>query len=87
MIRTHGPPSAWRRRFGPLPRKARSARIRGARSQKTLVEKTPDGTLWRVQQILTDPDDDNDCMVTADIDLERSAAARKPVLAVREIRS
>lgn len=55
--------------------------------KKTLVEKTEDGAIWRVQQILTDPDDDNDWVLAGDIDLEKSAAARRPVFALREIRS
>jgi hypothetical protein len=55
--------------------------------KKTLVEKTEDGALWQVRQIITDPDDDNDWMLAGDIDLERSAQAKRPVFALREIRS
>lgn len=55
--------------------------------KKTLVEKSDDGAIWRVQQIITDPDGDDDWVLAGDIDLERSARAARPVFALREIRS
>lgn len=55
--------------------------------KKTLVEKSEDGSLWRVQQIITDPDDDNDWVLAGDIDLEASIQAKQPVFALREIKS
>ncbi len=55
--------------------------------KKTLVEKSEDGSLWRVQQIITDPDDDNDWVLAGDIDLEASIQAKRPVFALREIKS
>jgi hypothetical protein len=55
--------------------------------KKTLVEKSEDGALWRVQQIITDPDDDNDWVLAGEIDLDRSIEAKRPVFSLREIRS
>ena len=55
--------------------------------KKTLVEKTEDGELWRVQQIITDPDEDNDWVLSGDVDLRRSVEAKRPVFALREIKS
>jgi superfamily II RNA helicase len=55
--------------------------------KKTLVEKSPDGAIWHVRQILTDPDDDNDWMLAGDIDLAASGEAKRPIFALREIRS
>jgi superfamily II RNA helicase len=55
--------------------------------KKTLVEKTEDGELWRVQQIITDPDDDNDWVLAGDIDLRKSVDAKRPIFALREIKS
>ncbi len=55
--------------------------------KKTLVEKSADGTVWHVRQIVTDPDDDDDWMLVADIDLGRCIEAKKPIIALREIRS
>lgn len=55
--------------------------------KKTLVEKTPDGEMWRVQQIITDPEENNDWVLAGDIDLRRSVEAKRPVFALREIKS
>jgi superfamily II RNA helicase len=55
--------------------------------KKTLVEKSADGTVWHVRQILTDPEDHDDWMLVVDVDLARSGEAKRPVLALREIRS
>jgi len=74
-----------------VPYLAEHARIRtdpAARDpKKTLVEKSPDGALWHVRQIITDPDDDNDWILAGDIDLAASGEAKKVVFALREIRS
>lgn len=55
--------------------------------KKTLVEKSADGAIWHVQQIITDPDDDNDWILAGDVDLEASGAAGRPIFTLREVRS
>src|SRR5262249_12765876 len=52
--------------------------------KKTLLERSADGAIWHVQQIITDPDDDNDWVLAGDIDLDASAEAKRPVFALRE---
>ncbi|MFO0592695.1 MAG: DUF3516 domain-containing protein [Polyangiaceae bacterium] len=55
--------------------------------KKTIVEKTTDGELWRVQQILTDPEEHNDWVLITDVDLRKSVEAKHPIIALREIKS
>ncbi|MBK8255281.1 MAG: DUF3516 domain-containing protein [Polyangiaceae bacterium] len=55
--------------------------------KKTMVEKTADGAVWRTQQIFTDPEDNNDWVGLADVDLDRCAREGKVVLTLREIKS
>jgi hypothetical protein len=55
-----------------------------ARSPKHL-DVTEGEHAWRVRQTLLDPEDDNDWFFEATIDLGRSRAAARPVLALERI--
>jgi superfamily II RNA helicase len=50
----------------------------------TRIEKTDRGT-WKVSQVLCDPEDANDWVIEAEVDLERSRAEGRPVIWVLRI--
>jgi superfamily II RNA helicase len=51
----------------------------------THVEATPDGTSWRVQQMLVDTADINDWLAEIEVDLPASRETEAPVLALRRL--
>jgi hypothetical protein len=51
----------------------------------TYVIPAPDGQLWRVQQMLVDPEAANDWVAEFDVDLEKSRQANEPWLRLRRI--
>jgi superfamily II RNA helicase len=56
----------------------------GARAAPhTLVRPAEDRRTWRVEQILVDPEEQNDWLAAFDVDLAASRAAGEPVLALR----
>ena len=59
-----------------------------ARSPKhTLITPDPDGRIWQVQQIITDPDEHNDWSIDLSIHLEASRNASRPILKLLKIGS
>jgi hypothetical protein len=58
-----------------------------ARAPKNTRLLSTDAGIWRVQQILLDPEDDNDWMLGLRIDLSKSRDAEKPVLELVELTS
>ncbi|AKT40221.1 DEAD/DEAH box helicase [Chondromyces crocatus] len=57
------------------------------RPQNTLIERSDDGTIWNVKQIVVDPEDDQDWMLDCLVDLGRSRDAGRPVIVLRQIKS
>jgi len=57
------------------------------RPANTLVERSEDGALWRVRQIIVDPEDDQDWMLDCLVDLARSREAGRPVVVLKQIAS
>jgi superfamily II RNA helicase len=53
----------------------------------THVDPAPDGTLWRVQQMLVDPEGLNDWVAELEVDLAASRAAGQPVLRLSRLAS
>ena len=53
----------------------------------TYVHPADDGTAWRVQQMLVDPEGLNDWVAELDVDLAASREVGEPVLQLRRIAS
>jgi hypothetical protein len=51
----------------------------------TIIHPSEDGASWVVEQIIADPEEDNDWMLDCKVDLERSRGAGRPVIVLRRI--
>jgi superfamily II RNA helicase len=54
-------------------------------TRHTYIAPTEDKRLWRVQQMLVDPEGHNDWVAEFDVDLDRSRTTNEPVLALRKL--
>lgn len=57
------------------------------RPQNTLVQTSEDKAVWYVQQIIVDPEDDQDWVLDCAVDLGRSREAGRPIIVLRAIKS